>query len=213
MSSRSQRSDRIKKTFGMAAVVALLSAALSVSGLPQGAVAAARAGVQKVLITNRQLSVNVANSPSVTVSNSPSVKIDSSANTVQSLPGAPGQPVQFGATVAVPTGSTGVEKANAYTVPAGKILVIEFVSVHYAQQDSSQFVQAAFSTGSGPRFFVGLQNQAATGRGGYDFDEVGSEQTRVYAKAGEAVTVYAPHDIQFTATTVDFAFSGFLVNA
>jgi len=154
-----------------------LSIAISFTGFGPAAASTLQKGVQQVLVTNKTLAVPVA---------------------------APSQPVQFGGNVDL-SGSGVEHTTTAYTVPAGKRLVIEFVSVTLGHADVGELV--AFSTGSGPKFVVPLTAMPGCLANCAFFS--GSEQTRVYASAGENVTMHAfgfPRVVQF-------AFSGYLVNA
>jgi hypothetical protein len=138
-------------------------------------------------------------------------KVTVSGGSVSALPAAPGQPVQFGGTV--PLTKLAVTDTKAvYTVPAGKRLVIEFVSVDFTQQFSDDFAQLGFDTG-GVTFYIPVSNE--TGRGqGYDFDFVGGEQVKVYANAGQTVTADVRHgSLVAPPAGASFAFSGYLVDA
>jgi len=119
-------------------------------------------------------------------------------------------PVQFAANIAVPGGVVGDQTVTAYTVPAGKRLVLTLVSAHLGQKTSDEFTQAGFSIGNGPIFFIPLQHELGRGAG-YDFDWVGSETVQVYAEAGNTVVAHAPHRLLAEdGTPVGFAFAGYL---
>jgi hypothetical protein len=197
----------------MTGAVLVLSIAISVSGVGQAVASSVQTGVQRVLITNKSMpvtgSVSVSGSVpvtgSVSVSGSPTVKIDPSGNIVQSGVGAPSEPVQFGGTK-INLNSGGVDNtAVVYTVPAGKRLVIEFVSVEFSNPGTDELF--AVSTGSGPPFFIPLTHEPNCVANCALW--VASEQTRVYANAGEAVTAHAFG----SPVTGTFSFSGYLVNA
>jgi hypothetical protein len=212
-----------------------LLVAISISGLGSAAASAVRASVQKVFISGGSVkvsgsvnvgntpnvnvgntpNVNVSNAPNVNVANSPTVKIDPSQNSVQVSPGAPGQPVTFSGTVSYLTGAPlGTDKTVvAYTVPAGRVLVITFVSAVLNQQASDEFADAAFSIDTGPLFYIPLQDE--NGRGtGFDFQHVGSEDTSIYAGAGRTIVLHAPTEggLLETPVSVEASFSGYLVN-
>jgi hypothetical protein len=211
----------------MAFGVLALAVALSISGLGPAVASTVQASLQRVLITNKTLPVT----GSVSVDSLPPIKLDPAANTlridsvantvkldptantvkldpttstVQADMGAPSQPVQFGGKVSL-NGTGGDNMAVVYTVPAGKRLVIEFVSAAFPAPGTDEVV--AFSTSNGPLYFLPL---------GHEPDCVancpfwlGSEQTRVYANAGEQVTAHAL-GLPVSGT---FSFSGYLVNA
>lgn len=122
---------------------------------------------------------------------------------------APSHPVQFGVTVSL-VSKGGTNAKVAYTVPAGKRLVIEFVSVIYHSKSSGDFAHAAFSSG-GPSFVVPTVSEQ--GRGSVDFDYVGSELVRVYASARQSVTAQVQHSLLVDPGSVTFAFSGYLLKA
>lgn len=172
-------------TYGMTALgILALSVSLSLTGLSQTLASGVQAGVQKVMVTN----------------------------TVLEAPAAPTDPVQFGATVKIPSSQKGDRTQVAYTVPAGKRLVIEFVAVQFFQQASDEYSRAGFSTG-GPTFPVPLFHEPGVGQN-FDFNYVGSERVKVYANPGTTVTVHAMHDTLLSGPDyMTFSFSGYLVNA
>ncbi len=187
---------RFKQFTLAAAGILILALAIAIAGVGQTVAATVSKGVQKVFVTNP---VEV---QKVLVTNpvSPPTAVSPPATT----------PVQFAANIAVPSGVTGDQTVTAYTVPAGKRLVLTFVSAHLHQQTSDEFTRAGFSIGSGPIFFIPLQHELGRGTG-YDFDWVGSETVQVYVEAGNTVVAHAPHSLLTDAgTPVDFAFAGYL---
>jgi hypothetical protein len=182
-----------------AAGVVVLSSAISLTGLGSAAASSLRASVQRVLITNGTIKV------------AGTVKVDPSGNSVQVSSIAPTQPVTFTASVAVKPG-TGDDSATAYTVPAGKRLVIEFASIDYEEQFSDDFVRAGVRVGAGPLFVLPLSH--VVGRGtGYDFHLIAGQDVKLYANGGDIVSIHIVHDTLLEASNANFSFSGYLVNS
>jgi hypothetical protein len=106
-----------------------------------------------------------------------------------------------------------VEEQPVYTVPAGKLLIITFVSANGGHRATDSLVRAEVSVGSGffsPR--VNLPLHEATGAGPF----AAAEDVTLYAHAGE--TVYAryvdnPGGTASSSLVADFTVVGHLIDA
>ena len=172
--------------------------------------------------------ISVGNTPSVkldtsgntvTVGNTPSVKLDPTGNTVQLDPSTvlkttaadnPAfQPVHGQLDAFFPDGQTGAA-TTAYTVPAGKELVIEQASFDAALPTGEDVaVVVLYVNGYEQNFLsplhVGVENTQAS-------DTSGSELTRVYAGPGSLVDCgFGRYPATGTGSFV-CAFNGYLVN-
>jgi hypothetical protein len=122
------------------------------------------------------------------------------------------EPVQERVRISLADGESD-EEAPVYTVPAGKLLVITFVSANGGHRSTDNFVRAEVSVGSGffqPR--VNLPIHEATGQGPF----AAAEAVTLYAQAGE--TVYArffdsPGGTSSSSLVADFTVVGHLVDA
>jgi hypothetical protein len=116
----------------------------------------------------------------------------------------------------IPSGEAG--GSSSFTVPPGKQLVIEYVSILGVLEEGEKFLMAVINTqvGTGPSvdhvFPLQDRGQVIEGVNPTHF-WVGNEQTRIYADPGTTVSVSGQrNNVNPTTGSVSFRISGHLVN-
>lgn len=157
-------------------------------------------------------SVNVTNSPSVTVTNTPSVSVANVAGNpvlVRNVDRGAGQPFSMPVVAVIPAGTTASSPIE-FTVPAGKCLVIETVSLR-VEATPGQEVLGAIAFRSGgiyTDFFIPLSVTTLTG---ISFHQA-TQPIKVYADASTPVWGYIRLNTNVSGTVVRFSVSGYLVD-
>lgn len=189
-------------------LVALVCLNLGIVFGPQVATAVEKT-VQSVFVENTDsnpvptkpigtANVNVSNTPSVSVAGTPSVSLA-------------GAPVQFHFTFAF--AGTRSTSSDAYTVPDGKRLRIDFVTFHDFNRDA--VVETLSFAGTGNDGF-GVNHYIATSAQGSN-GEVASEPVSAYVEAGKNVGFHLRLDRVLGSDTSTFfmhgSFTGVLLDA
>jgi hypothetical protein len=157
--------------------------------------------------TSKTSDVNVVNTPTVNVLNTPTVKdVDSPAR----------QPFQTGAGLHMDQGM-GETTFNLTAVPAGKRLVIDYVSVFGVVPTGQKMVTAAILLIQPDLSFLQsyfrISSQGPCGiSSGFGDCFVASDQVRLYADPGTTVRAYTQRDDASGAGQVTFFVSGYFVN-
>ena len=151
--------------------------------------------------------VNVVNIPGVSVTNTPSVR--DANNPVR-------QPVEAQTNCTV-TNLLGTCSATIYTVPEGKRLVIEFVTMDARLPTSGEVAQLIIrTTGIGPDgvYHLPLTAPAVDFFGEQVISAPLAQQVRIYADAGTSVVMKGRHNLTAPAQSGSFTFSlsGYLVD-
>ena len=168
-------------------------------------------------------SVNVANTPNVNVANTPSVTVGNDAATpvpVRDVDNPGRKPLCKHEAVAFGVSDTLESTGVMFTVPAGKLLVIEYVSVHAfmpAGQKIRGFIYAVDSPPGGddplnPNYALVFSPQGGPFQPGSTDLFVVGQPMRLYAEAGKQIqALFARSDDSGTGVlAVDFC--GYLVD-
>jgi hypothetical protein len=127
---------------------------------------------------------------------------------------APTQVLQRQITADFGSSSATILDKPIYTVPAGKKLVIESVTVSGALHQDEKLVSAFFTTTVNNfkvNYSIPVQHQKITFSGQTEASALAS--VRLYATSGTTVTVSAIRSDISGSSSVTFGFSGYLVNA
>ena len=215
----------LKKSFaaflGLAALIGLITAATPSPIKGQGG-----AGAKDVNVVNTPTvsahqsgawSVSVAGTPTVSLAAGTSVSLSDNAvvvsNTaadpalVRTLDDSARRTKQGGKFVEIAAGSV-VENEVAYTVPAGKRLVIEHVSVNLLEAQSAEVTNLWFETTTGN---TGVQHLVPLPFAG---STMAGQPTRIYADEGTEVRVLLRIKSPVAGgVKAFFSYSGYLVDA
>ena len=163
------------------------------------------------------LDVNVVNTPAVTVTNTPDVNVVNEV-AVRNTDHPALQPVNFGVGLGTsPASNAGVFQLNGpeYTVPAGKRLVIEFVSAEFLT-DTGALTSAYLyvrTTTAGFRVIGGTSESVAC-EAAVSCIAI-SKLVKIYANPGDKVAfrgVLAVNKATSAALFMNHGFSGYLVD-
>jgi hypothetical protein len=164
--------------------------------------------------------VKVVNTPNVNVASLPAVQIGNGAANavpveVTNLPGeqAASEPMTFNANFLIEAPYSG-NQVDIYTVPAGKRLVIEFLSVDFhdtIQRDHGVEIQV-FETNRTPRFSFAMDGKfREAGGSSHPFRDMVSKQVQIFAAPGSRVTLLASRSsLGDAASSVVYAITGHL---
>lgn len=149
--------------------------------------------------------VNVVNTPAVNI-----VNPEASPALVRDVDRAAAQPYQDSVSVEIPNGE-GFESGALSIVPAGKRLVVEYVTAE-ANMDGNQMVKVSLVVGN-VRYNLLMIPQGTFGIGVHRSFLVASEPVRIYVDGGTSVGVAAERNAFIGGALVTFSISGHLVNA
>lgn len=180
--------------------------------------------VQGTISVGNTPSVNVANTPTVNLASGSTVSVtnpvDTNSNPVTLITRDHDNPAkQYIQLQTSCTNLTGACEPSIYTVPTGKILIIEFASVE-ASLPAGQSVRLILQVLSDPlgssfvNHYLPWSDPAPTASGiGGNFAMVG-QNIRAYASAGNVIRTVAERTDAFTGTaSATFSISGYLVDA
>jgi hypothetical protein len=164
------------------------------------------AGVSSVAVTNNP-NVTVTNTPNVSVANAPGNPV-----LVRDVDRAARQPYAMWVVGTMPAGQLASNAPDfTRTVPAGKVLVIETVSMRIETQADQQAI-GGFGFRSGGVYNEHYLPLRVTALGGLLYHE-SIESVKVYADPSTDVWSYVRLNTNVSGTTVRFNFSGYLVDA
>lgn len=157
--------------------------------------------------------VNVVNTPNVNVSNTPNVQVgNTTTNPVptRDVDNPARQPFQIGLGISVANGN--LTANGSFTVPAGKQLVIEFVSALAAISSGQKLTLQFSTTGGGAPVAFTLPAFLQGTFGGTVDDYAVAQQMRVYADPGTSVQFVLTQNNTTAGALADIGVSGYLVN-
>jgi hypothetical protein len=128
-------------------------------------------------------------------------------------------PIQFSYTLNIWDSVYGTEE-EAYEVPAGKLLVIEFITVGASSLDSTDSLDCAVFTslnGESIYHYLGVVGPQGRDKPPGGPDQILSEEVKIYAGPETGVRVHATRTLTTSGkegfdTLVKFSFSGYLVD-
>jgi hypothetical protein len=155
--------------------------------------------------------VNVNNTPNVNIANSPEVKVTNTP-AVRDADNPARQPVEASTGCTV-TDQSGGCLAPAYTVPSGKRLVIEFVTMN-ARVPSSIAVSQLTILAGGRTYFLPQTPPNVDYLGEQENSARLAQQVRIYVEPGMSVVMHGRHNqiLPAQSAAFDFTLSGYLVD-
>jgi len=157
--------------------------------------------------------VNVTNTPNVNIANAPDVKVTNTPD-VRSADNPARQPVEA-KTACTLTDDTGACSGSIYTVPAGKRLVIEFVTMNAQTRNAGEVAQLMIEiSGGGSTYFLPLTAPSIDFFGEQIISAPLAQQVRIYVEAGRSIVMKGRTNGTGGAQTARFNFtlSGHLVD-
>jgi hypothetical protein len=193
-------------TFGSCLVLSVCASAASYAQSPKPA--------SDVNVVNTP-GVNVTNTPNVNVANAPNVKVTNTP-TVRDADNPVRQPVEAQTSCTV-TDLLGTCSATIFTVPSGKRLVIEFVTMNGHLPTSGEVAQLIIQTtgvGANRAYFLPLTAPAVDFFSEQNISAPLAQQVRIYAEEGTSIVMKGRHNLPAPAMSGSFSFSlsGYLVD-
>ena len=207
---------RYRFAAAMIAVIVVISGAASAQTHTATATAQGTQNVNVINTPNVNVvntpGVNVANTPNVTIANSPEVKVTNTP-AVRDADNPARQPLEAGSNCTVIDQSGGCS-ATVYTVPSGKRLVIEFVTMNARVPSSGSVAQLTIRTAADRTYFLPQTAPGVDYLGEQENSARLAQQVRIYVEPGMSVVMKGRHNLAAPAQSAafDFTLSGYLVD-